>query len=310
MPPWILKAAVQGVLAHLPQRQRWNHLLQRYVTGSLELSDEIIDGKLRQLQRHVEHWREAGRSGAGDDLTGVRVLEIGTGWFPLVPVGLVLRGADRVWTIDTQSLLDRDRVMAVLRTYSDLLAADRIPATPSGLARLKSALARAGDLDADGLLGCLGITPIVGDARATALEAGSIDLFVSNNTFEHIPRQVLVDILSEFRRVAAPGALGSHWIDMGDHYKTFDSSITVLNFYKYPSWAWRLFNNELQYQNRLRASDFRAIHTESRWTIVREEHKLAPLEDLRRVRVAREFRDRYDEGELRICAAWFLSRAG
>jgi hypothetical protein len=305
MPPWLMKAAVQGVLARLPEPQRWNRLLQRYVTRSLELDDATFVSKWQQCERHLSYFRELGRP--GDGLCGARVVELGTGWFPLVPIGLVLLGADRVCTIDTQDLLDRDRVLATLRRYADAVSAGDVPARPDKLARLESALALSPSLDAAGILGVLGITSIVGDARATALESSSIDLFVSNNTFEHIPRPVLVDILREFARLAAPGALGSHWIDMGDHYGTFDPSITVFNFYRFPGWMWRLFNNELQYQNRLRVSDFRDVNAEAGWRVVLEEHKLGALEDLRRIRVAREFRERYSEDELRICAAWVLS---
>src|SRR4030095_4374271 len=103
MPPWRLKAAVQGALSLLPEPQRWNRFLQSYVTGSLELGDAYFIEKWQQAAHHAEH---AARRGG---IAGARVMELGTGWFPIVPVGLALAGAARVDTVDLHDLLRHDK---------------------------------------------------------------------------------------------------------------------------------------------------------------------------------------------------------
>ena len=63
-----------------------------------------------------------------------------------------------------------------------------------------------------------------------SLQKESVDFICSNNTFEHIPQEILRDILVEFKRVLHPNGLMSHFIDMSDHFAHFDSRITIYNF--------------------------------------------------------------------------------
>ena len=53
---WVVKATIQGVLSLLPDAQRWNRLLQTYVTGSIEMSDEQFLTRWRHAERHIEDW--------------------------------------------------------------------------------------------------------------------------------------------------------------------------------------------------------------------------------------------------------------
>ncbi len=62
------------------------------------------------------------------------------------------------------------------------------------------------------------------------IKSDSVDFICSNNTFEHIPADILSAILREFKRVIKPGGLMSHFIDMSDHFAHFDSRITIYNF--------------------------------------------------------------------------------
>src|SRR5437763_12408067 len=99
----------------------------------------------------------------------------------------------------------------------------------------------------------------------------------------------MVDIFRQFRRISADGAIMSHWIDMSDHYMNFDSSIGPFNFLRFSPRTWRLFNNDLQYQNRLRVPDFRRLHEETGWKILKEENTSGQAEELRGIRVAKQF---------------------
>ena len=305
MPPWILKAALQGVIAQLPASRRLNELLQRYVTHSLTLGDEVFEDKWRQCVRHFAHYREVTRRSP----VGKVVLELGTGWHPVVPVGLVLLGAGHVFTVDTENLLSRARFLEVARRFLPLADAGKIELPDSdGLARVRTVLEGSEHMPLSRMLESVRITSVVGDARDLPVARDSVDLFVSNNTFEHISPEPLADILREFRRVGSPGAVGSHYIDMSDHYSNFDESINAYNYLKFSHRVWRLFDSELQHQNRLRLPDYRRLCDQSGWSIVSEEHKLGSLEELRRVRISRDFA-RYSEQDIRIYAAWVLARA-
>jgi hypothetical protein len=116
----------------------------------------------------------------------------------------------------------------------------------------------------------LNVRAMMGDARRSGLSDGTIDLIASTVVLEYIPRDVLLGLLCEFRRVAAPHCVMSHKVDMRDEYSFFDSSITPFNFLKFSDRAWRLINNPLIPLNRFRISDFRECFREAGFAVVEE----------------------------------------
>lgn len=300
----MLKAAVQGSLSLLPRPQRWNHLLQRHVTRSLELGDAKWLAKWSQGQRHVEHVRRYVPERAGDFVA----LELGTGWFPIIPVGLALAGASAVYTVDMHDLTDRERTIQTLERFAAMIESGQLAFADSHAStRVRELLGRASEMSGHQLLAALGIRPIIGDARALELPSASLDLICSNNTLEHIPADVIASMFTEFRRLLRRPGVMSHFIDMADHYALFDRKITRYNFLRYPEPVWRLFNNSLHYQNRLRLPDFRALHEQGGFEVLEEENRREPLERLRSVPLASRFAG-YDEDDLAVYDSWMISR--
>lgn len=302
MAHWMIKAAVQGALSRLPRAQAFNNVLQHF-NRSHALGDARFITKWQQCVRHLDRLDPDVRA------RGFAALELGTGWHPITAIGLALSGATRVLSVDLQPLLAHPQVLATTRMYRKHIERGnvRVPDPAAAIARLDDVLARAEHLDATAMLRALGVELMIADARRLPLPDQSIDLLVSNNTLEHIPAVVIAGIFDEFRRVAAPAAVMSHYIDMADHYRSFDRRITVYNFLAYSDRSWALFNNALQYQNRLRLPDFRALVRASRWAVVDEENSAEPLDVLRRVRLAPQFRG-YDEADLAVYATWMTSR--
>jgi len=282
MPSWLLKAAVQGAISPLPARDRLNHLLQRYITGSVTLTDEVFGRKLAQCHRHLESYRT--QHGA----LPRHVLELGTGWYPIVPLAMIDAGVERVTTFDVSPLCDLPRARAAVERFGSALRAD--PAATSAAELLRP----------------LGIRMLVRDVRDSGLDPDSVDLFVSNNTLEHIPPGSLAEIMSEFRRLAAPGAVMDHFIDMSDHYAHFDRTISEFNYLRYSDRRWRPFNNRLQYQNRLRISDYRRIVEEAGFRVVAEDPERGPAEVLEQITLAPRFRG-YPREELAVLRCWMTA---
>ena len=304
MRSWIAKAAVQGAVSRLPQSHRLNGLLQRYVTRSLDLDEPRFLEKWEQAARHLRAWRQ---HGSRRRLPGT-VVELGTGWYPIVPLGLALSGATQVLSFDVAPLLREDRVRRTLRVYEGLARRGALPDLQSDAAdRIAQVLRRSAGKSAEWLLAAFGVQVRRADARDTRIADGSVDLFISNNTLEHIPRQELAEILAEFHRIGRPAAVMSHFIDMADHYAGFDPSINVLNFLQYSERQWELFNNALHYQNRLRLPDYRDLHRDADWAIADEDLDAAPAALLADLDLAPEFRG-IDEGDLRVTGAWLTSR--
>jgi hypothetical protein len=303
----LLKAAAQGMVSLLPGRHRLNRLFQEHITGSVTLTEAGFAGKVAQCAHHLAGFREA----RGPGRAPRAVLELGTGWYPIVPIGLALAGAEHVATLDVSPLLEPERVHRVLELYAGMVGDGRLdlPGVDEDRAgRLIEAARARRQRGAAEMLDALGVTSFVGDARMVSLPAGSIDLFVSNNTLEHIPVGVLVDILAELRRLAAPGAVMDHFIDHSDHYAHFDRSINEFNYLRYGPALWRLFNNRLQYQNRLRASDYRRLVEQAGFRVVALESARGAASELAAVNLAAPFRH-YGEADLLALRSWLTAVA-
>ncbi len=298
---------MQQTFSLLPASHRWNRLVQTHLTKTHDPIRSFQE-KLSQMNRHLEHAKKAGCRPEN----GLRVLELGTGVSPIVPIGLFLSGAAIVYTVDPVPLVTREDVRQVLRLFLDHEADEGLDSMLPSLQRqrigaLTEALQAPRHLSAKELLASLDIRYEVVDGRATGLPDSSIDLFVSNNVLEHIPQESIRGVFREARRLAAPCAVMSHFIDMTDHYAYGDSSIGMYNFLKYRSWAWRFTNNSLQYQNRLRASDYAKLFKESGWEIVIQEQTRGRVEELPHGELAPEFR-RYDVDDLLTKNAWVACR--
>ena len=292
MPSWLLKAGAQGAISMLPWRRRLNRLFQERVTGNVQLTARRFESKVAQAARHLRHHSEA----KPDPAIPRSALELGTGWYPIVPIALALSGVERIVSIDIDPLTDGDRAHVALDLFATYLEGDRLAEILPGVqpARARRLLAECRELrggDARAMLAPLGIELEVTDARRTGLAPGSIDLFVSNNTLEHIPPDTLRALMTELRRLAAPGAVMDHFIDMRDHYSGFDRSLSRLNYLRYPERVWRLFNNRLHYQNRLRVSDYRALVEAAGFTIVAERPTRGKPHEFDDLAIARRYRD-------------------
>lgn len=96
-----------------------------------------------------------------------------------------------------------------------------------------------------------------GDAADTNLPEQSIDFHTSYAVFEHIPLDVLENILKEGSRIIKKNGLFVHRIDYSDHFSHSDKSISSINFLQYSNDIWsRWANNRYMYMNRLRHDDF------------------------------------------------------
>jgi len=166
------------------------------------------------------------------------VLELGTGLYPVIPVGLYLCGASKIWTIDKVSLLRRTSVATVLRLFMEYATSGRLfellpCARKDRIANLAVVLEKEPALHPKELLKHFDIYSINCDARDTKLEDRSIEFFISNNTLEHIRNDEIRDIFTEFIRLSSYSCVMSHYIDMIDHYYYFDHSLSFFNFRKY-----------------------------------------------------------------------------
>ncbi len=308
MPHWLIKSAIHRAISLMPGTHFWNGILQATLSRSLELNPERFEHRLALCRRHLEHLREFYPQAT----QSFSVFELGTGWHAVVPAGLFLCGASEIWTVDIVSHLDAGRLeqaLGLICEYSDRGALARhLPGVrPERLARLKQAAAGAGARPAPETLEALGIHARVRDAQDTGLPTGSIDLVISDAVLEYLPQEVLANMLREFKRIARPGAVLSHYLNLGDQYATFDHQITPFNFLKYSQRQWRWLDSPVAGKSRRRLPDYRRIFAEAGCPVLREDHASGGASDLAKIRLAPEFRH-YSQEDLLVIQAWIAAR--
>ncbi len=265
---WRLKGVIQKVLDNLPAGQQLNTLLQQRGGESArraEMDSKIVDDWLI----HVDYLRDL-----GCPLADRVYLEIGTGWYPMLPTCLSLVGAARCMTFDLVKLLDfglTQKMTGRIEKHLGVIA-QRTGIAESALRERLAAVSDAPTID-EFLRRARIDYHAPADASATGLAAQSVDIVFSNSVLEHVTVKALGELMRETRRVLKPGGLAIHSVNCGDHYAYFDRSITQINYLRYTSAQWRRWNNDLQYQNRLRADDFIASAKEAGLVVILNEQR-------------------------------------
>jgi len=284
---WVAKALLQKGLSALPQPERTNYLLQRYVSRSLPVPHRGLERRFERAEQHVRAYR---RHGPGRPLGEAVFYEFGAGWDLGVPLAFWALGVEHQILVDLRPNLRLDLVNTTVA---------RLNRTAGERADLRSLGPPVDSLDRlEKRFGIRYLAPR--DARATGLPAGSVDFVSSTSTLEHVPSEDVVPILSECRRLLRPDGALSCRIDLSDHFSHFDKSISPYNFLRFDERTWGLLNSALLHQNRLRRSDYvRAL--ERAGFVLASEKPWAPKDDdpLAGVRPAERFRA-YEAGDLAV----------
>lgn len=289
MKKWILKAIVQKTISFLPKSQQLNFFFQKYVTKGVQLSDEYFYDRLEHAKNHINSYRKW-----TNKYTASSSLELGTGWYPVIPISLYLIGVQHIHTLDISPLMTKERILTtierILESYNQgTLQEYYIPDTGK-LAQLEYLSKHGTALTFEALLQELQMTYLIEDARDTKLPNDSMDLIHSNNTFEHIYPTILKPILSEFNRVLQKKeGIQSHFIDMSDHFAHFDTSITIYNFLKFSTSKWKIIDNAIQPQSRLRIDDYIEMYRSLALPIVDSWYRAGDVEALKTVDIHPDF---------------------
>jgi SAM-dependent methyltransferase len=284
---WRIKGIVQKLLSAAPGGARVNSALQRLLGDLRDFEREVRSKTLDDWVPLVRLARSCGPSPVG-----LRMVEVGTGWFPTLPLCFHLAGASSCTTFDLDRHLNPSLLLRLLHALGP-----HVPAIAAAAgcdpAVVTARLSRLGGLGSpsDVLLACAIDYRAPADATRTGLAADSVDVVYSNSVLEHVPAQVLDSLMRESFRVLRPGGLALHSVNCGDHYAYFDRSITPINYLRYSERAWRWWNNRLQFQNRLRASDFLTSAERAGLELVETRWRARPelVEALESMRVAPEF---------------------
>ena len=282
---WWVKAGVARCLASIPGGDTLHFWLQRRF------------GELRHLEQstrfdNAEYFLRTTRAHVGY-VHGLRVVELGTGWVPAVPLAYAVAGA-LVATYDVRRLVRSDlfvRTRDQIGRRAERLAAAAGQSPARFCARL-ARIAKETEFDrAMRRLGGLYCAPW--NTCRLPYQDNAADLVISNLVLQCVHRALLPPLLQEMRRVLKPGGLSIHRASLTCEYAAGDPRRHPLSFLKYPDETWnRWFNHSIKYVNRLRYSQFLQLFQDAGFEIA----EVQPTVDseaipfLKELGVAEEFR--------------------
>lgn len=274
--------SVKGILPFQSRLRALKYKLIPYPGDPANERSTIEQGILQvEWVRQVRRWE------------GIVVMEIGTGWQPLIPAVFSLAGAGEV------ILADANRLLTASSFHSAL----------EGLRREKGMLVQRLGLGEQHFDQAMDWKPEQGleeglrrfrmrylapcDCRKLDLPDGSVDLVTSRAVMEHIPPQVIQDIFIESFRLLRPGGFTQHIVDNSDHWEFRDPRLSRVNFLRFSDGVFRwTYLNSLNYQNRLRHPQYLEMLRKAGFHVVREEGAVdaASVEALKTLPLDTQFR--------------------
>jgi SAM-dependent methyltransferase len=111
------------------------------------------------------------------------------------------------------------------------------------------------------------------DIAASPFKCDSFDCCVSSYTLEHIPRDAIVRIFTELRRILRSRGLVSVVIDYSDHYSHSDRQIGALEFLRFSDAEYEHYNHRCHYVNRLRHHDYERMFLQLNYEVLASDAK-------------------------------------
>lgn len=296
---------MQSTVAVLPYGESLNHRLQIW-NGYYRRFHWAVENNVRHLCNLVNTARKFGL-----EVAEAKVVEVGTGWTPTLPVGLYLLGAE-VHTYDHMCHVRAKNLRMLLEFYPQFIPriSDCLGIDASRLSDRLDRLKGAERKSVRDWLGDVGIHyHAPGDAAKTEFADSSVDLYFSVAVMEHVPKVSVEQMIREARRILRLGGLSYHHIGLHDHLAETDASATKINFLKFGDLSWKILGqNRIQYHNRLRRSEFVKMFDAAGLEILECESKVdeASLRAIPRMRLNKKYRlfeaDDLATYELTICS--------
>ncbi len=249
---WKAEALVQNILSHLYGRQQFYYLGQRVVGGFRQFN---INSKVQQSAMLLDSLTKV-----GVEINGKDTVEIGTGWVPIIPIFLWLHGQNSCNTIDVTRLLRPSLVSQAVQQFLDLIEDEQnglfekvvpsrwhdlrsLPNTPDPVSFLNTV--------------CNIQYHAPCDTGASNLPTASADIVYSNTVLEHVPEWEIPRVFAEAHRLLRPNGYMVHNIDLSDHFSHSDAKLSPIHFLTLSESAFSKYNNQILYQNRWRAEQYR-----------------------------------------------------
>ena len=184
---------------------------------------------------------------------GDSILEIGTGWMHFYSLYLRLFFDLRVTALD---IWDNRQFRALQAAACKLLSIfESRGMERTSLDTLRQVLSSK---DFPDLYEKLGYQYVIEPTGAISqFRDAEFSFITSFHVLEHVPTQYVEQLARDMFRKLRPGGYTIHQIGIDDHLTHYDASASEKQYLKYSDRQWKLlFENEVQYFNRLQTSDW------------------------------------------------------
>ena len=231
-----LKEILFKTLNHLPEKQGFflYHKIQNSVNGDIMLQRvKSNEGSYHLFQKLLEQ--------KNFSLNGKNVIEIGSGWAPIIPYFLLYLGkALSITTYDLNRHFSKKNINRLNEVFESEYGIQ--PATentrPYGLP--KEIIYHP-------------------NTNLIAAKLPEADLVFSRFVLEHVTPGDIASMHKKFRKDLKPGSLIVHFISPGDHRAHVDKNLSLQDFLQYSEIEWKQKQTRFDYHNRLRLPQYLAI---------------------------------------------------
>lgn len=242
----------------------WKKLLvKKTIVGRLPFADNLrkrkrkIFGYLPDAEnmkltiKNYERIKDAlDKSGAG--IEGATILEIGSGWFPTIPILLARDGAKKVFMSDLNIHMDDITFKETVAYLKRHFPSDDYIQKITNFSSLPIEY----------------LAPL----NASNIRDKSIDVVTSNTVLEHIPRSDIYSLFLSLRPKVSDSGLMVHLIDHSDHFEHFDKSISRVEFLTWSEEKHALINYLIKDgENRMRHHEYHRVFRDSGFEVINEE---------------------------------------
>ncbi|WP_159105443.1 class I SAM-dependent methyltransferase [Thiorhodococcus drewsii] len=183
------------------------------------------------------------------------ILEIGSGWFPTIPILLARDGAKRIFMSDLNVHMDNITFSATSDYLKNRFPNDEFVQKIENIAPLPIEYLAPFD--------------------SSILPDKTLDLVISRTVLEHIPKNDIYTLFSSLRRKISERGIMVHLIDHSDHFEHHDKSISKLNFLTWSEEKHALINFLARDgENRMRHHEYHQIFVDSGFEVIGEETDL------------------------------------
>jgi SAM-dependent methyltransferase len=229
-------------------------------------------GQERRKKGNIDHYVRRGNlvndlcDKYGAIKTGDRVFELGTGWVHWHSVYLRLHYDVSITMFD---VWDNRQFEAFKALFSTLRSS--IESGHGHDDRVTNLLQRILAVESfEELYTLLNLQYVVeSEGHLDQFPGSMYDCVFSMHVLEHVRQADANQVAKEIHRILKPGGCSIHQIGIDDHLAHYDRKVSRKNYLRYSDRTWKLlFENDVQYINRLQMSDWLGIFDKAGFSLL------------------------------------------